>query len=152
MFHLVDGDEDPTIGPSDAVMNEPRHAAGTRRSEARPLPVLAPRLPAKPLGERVFAVVDLLGWLFGSLFVMWFVGLWAFGSAFCGFDWDNACAERHVAGWAVIAATIAAIVGLALLTRRRFVVVTSVISAAALVWLYAAWAMPTMASLPNHSG
>ena len=152
MFHLVDGDEDLTIGPSDAVMNEPRRAAGTRRSEARPLPVLAPRLPAKPLGERAFAVVDLLGWLFGSLFVMWFVGLWAFGSAFCGFDWDNACAERHVAGWAVNATTIAAIVGLALLTRRRFVVATSLISAAALVWLYAAWAMPTMASLPIHPG
>ena len=118
----------------------------------QPLAVLAPRAPAQPLGERAFAVVDLLGWLFGSLFVMWFVGVWGFGSAFCGSDWDNACAERHVAGWAVIAATIAAIVGLALLTRRRFVVATSVISAAALVWLYAAWAMPTMASLPIHSG
>ena len=97
-------------------------------------------------------MVDLVGWLFGSLLVMWFVGVWGFGSAFCGSDWDNACAERHVAGWAVIAATLAAIVGLALLTRRRFVVVTSVISAAALIWLYAAWAMPKMASLPIHSG
>lgn len=151
MFNLVGGDEHPTIGPTDAVMNEPGRAAGTKRSDARPLPVLARRPPAHPLGERALAVVDLLVWLFGSLFVMWFVGVWAFGSAFCGSDWDNACAERHVAGWAVIAATIAAIVGLALLTRRRFVVATSVISAAALVWLYAAWAMPTMAALPIHS-
>ena len=126
--------------------------AHTRRTTMQPLPVLAPRPPVQPLGERACAGLDLLGWLFGSLFVMWVVGLWAFGSAFCGIDWDNACAERHVAGWAVVAATIAAIVGLALLTRRRFVVATSVISAAALVWLYAAWAIPTMASLPNHSG
>ena len=96
--------------------------------------------------------MDLLAWLFGSLALMWFVGVWAFGSAFCGIDWDNACAERYVAGWAVVAATIAAIVGLGLLTRRRFVVVTAVISAAALVWLYAAWAMPTMASVSPGAG
>lgn len=144
-------DEVP-IGSTHSVKKRPKRAAGTRRGEARPLPVLVPRPPAQPLGERAFAVVDLVGWLFGSLAVMWFVGLWAFGSAFCGIDWENACAERYVAGWAVIAATIAAIVGLALLTRRRFVVVTSVISAAALVWLYAAWAMPTMASVPPGAG
>lgn len=140
------------VGSTNTLKRRRRRAARTSRATIRPIPIPAPRPPAKPLGERAFAVVDLLGWLFGSLFVMWFVGVWAFGSAFCGSDWDNACAERHVAGWAVIAATIAAIVGLALLTRRRFVVATSVISAAALVWLYAAWAMPTMASLPIHSG
>lgn len=115
----------------------------------RPLPDLAPRPPTKPLDERAFAVMDLLAWLFGSLALMWFVGVWGFGSAFCGFDWDAPCEQRYVAGWTVIALTIAAILGLALLTRRRFVIVIAVASAPALVWYYVAWAIPAAASIPN---
>ena len=126
--------------------------ARTSRTTIRPLPILAPRAPAKPLGERAIAVADLLAWLFGSLAVMWFVGVWGFGSAFCGFDWDAPCAQRYVAGWSVIALTIAAILGLALLTRRRSVVVIAVASAPALVWYYVAWAIPTASSIPNLPG
>ena len=119
------------------------------RTTTQPLPVPAPRPPTKPLGERAFAVMDLLAWWFGSLALMWFVGVWGFGSAFCGFDWDAPCEQRYVAGWSVIALTIAAILGLALLTRRRFVVVIAVASAPALVWYYVAWAIPAAASIPN---
>ena len=80
---------------------------------------------------------------------MWFVGVWGFGSAFCGFDWDAPCEQRYVAGWSAIALTIAAILGLALLTRRQSVVVIAVASAPALVWYYVAWAIPAAASIRN---
>ena len=96
--------------------------------------------------------MDLVVWIFGSLAVMWFLGGWIFASAFCGSDWDAPCEKRYAAGWTVIALTIAAIVGLALLARRRSIVVIALASAPALVWFYAAWAMPAMASLPDHSG
>ncbi len=124
----------------------------TRRSETRPIPVLAPPQPAAQIGRRPRAVIDLLAWMFGSLALMWFLGGWIFVSAFCGFDWDAPCEKRYVAGWGVIALTIAAILGLALLTRRRSVVVTALASAPALVWYYASWAIPAAASIPNLPG
>ena len=93
--------------------------------------------------------MDLLAWTLGSLALMWFLGGWIFGTAFCGFDWDAPCEQRYVAGWSVIALTIAAILGLALLTRRRSVVVIAVASAPALVRYYLAWAIPAAASIPN---
>ncbi len=141
-------DEVP-VGSTNTVKKQRRRAARSRRSAARPIPVPVPQPPTTQLGERAFAVMDLLAWLFGSLALMWFVGVWTFGSAFCGFDWDAPCEQRYIAGWSVIALTIAAILGLALLTRRRFVVVIAVASAPALVWYYLAWAIPAAASVPN---
>lgn len=96
--------------------------------------------------------MDLVVWILGSMFLMWFLGGWMFVAAFCGFDWDAPCEKRYAAGWTVIALTIAAILGLALLTRRRSIVVIAVASAPALVWFYVAWAIPTASSIPNLPG
>ncbi|WP_419946527.1 hypothetical protein [Candidatus Poriferisodalis sp.] len=96
--------------------------------------------------------MGLLGWLFGSLFLTWYLGGWGLVAAFCGFDWDAPCKQRYVAGWTAIAVTIAAILGLALLTRRRSVVVVAAVSVPVQVWYYAAWAIPTAASTPNLPG
>ena len=116
-------DEAP-VAPTDTAAKKRPRAAGTRRRETRSIPVPAPPLPAAQIGKRTRAVLDLLAWMIGSLALMWLLGGWTFVSAFCGFDWDAPCGKRYVAGWGVIALTIAAILGLALLTRRRFVVDT----------------------------
>ena len=144
-------DEAPVAPTGTAAKKRPR-AAATRRRETRSILVPAPLQPAAQIGKRTRAVMDLLAWVFGSLALMWFLGGWIFVSAFCGFDWDAPCEKRYVAGWGVIALTIAAILGLAFLTRRRSVVVIALASTPALVWYYAAWAVPTASSIPNLPG
>jgi len=96
--------------------------------------------------------VHLSVWLFGSLFLSLYLGGFGFGTAFCGFDWDAPCEQRYVAGWTVIAVTIAATVGLALLTRRRSIVVLAVVSVPVQVWYYATEAIPMASSVPNLPG
>ena len=117
----------------------------TKRPRAVPPP--QPHV-VRPAG-RIDAAVDLLAWTFGALFLMWFLGGWVFASAFCGFDWDAPCEQRYVAGWIVIAVTIAATLGLAFLFRRRSVVVIAALCVPAQVWFYAAVAIPTAATIPN---
>ena len=90
-----------------------------------------------------------MAWAFGSLLLMWSLGGFVFVSAFCGSDWDATCEQRYWAGWIVIAVTIAATLGLALLFRRRSVVVVAALWVPAQVWFYAAVAIPTAATIPN---
>ncbi|MDE0320353.1 MAG: hypothetical protein OXI97_10780 [Acidimicrobiaceae bacterium] len=125
-----------------------------RKSSAamRPLPVPPPRQGTELLDRRPGVVAHLFAWLLGSLFVSLYLGGWGFGTAFCGFDWDAPCKQRYVAGWAVIAVTIAAILGLAFLTRRRSIVVTAMVSVPVQVWYYATEAIPMASSVPNLPG
>ena len=118
----------------------------------RPLPVPPPRPSTEPLDGRSGVIVGLLVWLFGSLFLSLYLGGFGFGTAFCGVDWDAPCKQRYLAGWTVIAVTIAATLGLALLTRRRPIVVLAVISVPVQVWYYATEAIPMAASTPNLPG
>lgn len=124
-----------------------------KSSEAmRPLPVPPPRPSTGLLGTRPGVVVGLVVWLFGSLFLSFYLGGFGFATAFCGFDWDAPCKQRYLAGWTVIAVTIAATLGLALLTRRRSIVVLAVVSVPVQVWYYATEAIPAAASIPNMPG
>ena len=115
----------------------------------RPRPVPPPQPHAERSGGRIGAVAGLLAWTFGSLCLMWTLGGFVFVSAFCGSDWDAPCQQRYAAGWIVIAVTIAATLGLAFLFRRRVVVVIAVLCVPAQVWYYAAYAIPTAATIPN---
>ncbi len=115
----------------------------------RPMPVPPPRPSTGLLDRRPGVVAHLLAWLLGSLFLSWYLGGWVFGTAFCGFDWDAPCEQRYVAGWTVIAVTIAAIVGLAFLTRRRSIAVMAMVSVPVQVWFYATVAIPMASSVPN---
>ena len=118
----------------------------------RPLPVPPPVPSTELLGRRTGVVAHLSVWLLGSLFLTWYFGGWGFVTAFCGADWDAPCRQRYVAGWAVIAVTIAAIIGLAFLTRRRSIVVMAMVSVPVQVWFYATVAIPMASSVPNLPG
>ena len=114
----------------------------------RPLPVPPPQPHVVRPARRIDAVAALLAWTLGALFLTWLLG-WVFVSAFCGSDWDAPCEQRYWPGWIVIAVTIAATLGLALLFRRRSVVVIAALCVPAQVWFYVAYAIPTAASIPN---
>ena len=94
-------------------------------------------------------MAGLLAWTLGALYLTWTLGGWIFVSAFCGSDWDATCEQRYAAGWIVIAVTITATLGLALLFRRRSVVVIAALCVPAQVWFYAAVAIPTASTIPN---
>lgn len=86
----------------------------------------------------------LAAWLLGSA-ALTLIGSVAFTTAFCGSDWEAPCLQNYIAGWVVIALTVAATQLLTWFLGSRFVMALAVLSVPFQVWFYAGYAIPTAA-------